>query len=81
MELIQTAVHEAAHAVIAHALGLATKSLALTHHEADQTGALGTAEGSRPDVGYGHANEQERQLAMRDECIPACATPSSSRVV
>jgi ATP-dependent Zn protease len=80
MDLIQTAVHEAAHAVIAHALGLATKSLALTHHEADQTGVLGTAEGPRPDFGYDHASLQSRQRAMRDECVAACAGLAAEHV-
>jgi len=80
MELRQTAIHEAAHAVIAHVLGLACKSIALTHDAVDDTGAFGLAVGPNPIYGYRGTSRSERSANARDECVACCAGLAAEHV-
>jgi ATP-dependent Zn protease len=80
MNIEQTAIHEAGHVVVAHALGLACKDAALTHELVDETGAYGYAEGPNPRFGYHVENERERQAIMRDAAIACCAGLAAEHV-
>jgi ATP-dependent Zn protease len=80
MELKQIAIHEAGHVVVAYALGLAVKEVALTHEAADDTGLYGYAIGPNPVHGYNHDSRRECREAVRDECIVCCAGLAAENV-
>lgn len=80
MDLHQTAVHEAGHVVVAYALGLACKEVALTHDDVEETGQYGRAVGPNPQYGYGHGSQREQQETMRLECVACCAGLAAEHV-
>src|SRR5262245_36711968 len=80
MKLKQTAIHEAGHVVVGHALGLAVKAVALTHHEVDKTGIYGLATGPNPMYGYDYSTERDRQEGMKAEAVTCCAGLAAEHV-
>jgi hypothetical protein len=80
VDLMQTTIHESAHAVIAHALGLHKHDIALTHDDAGETGIFGYATGPNPSFGDGCSSETERQLTLRAQCVACCAGLAAEHV-
>lgn len=73
MELIETAIHEAGHVVVAYVLGLACNGVALTHEEAEETGSYGHVTRPNPAFGYEISSERDRRAVLRKQCISCCA--------
>src|SRR5262245_41682805 len=80
MELRQTAIHEAGHAVVAYVLGLGCKDMALTHDEVEETGAYAYVRGPNPLYGYEGTSRSERQATMRAACVACCAGLAAEHV-
>lgn len=76
----QTAIHEAGHVVVEHALGLALHEVVMTHDIVEQTGDYGYCTSPNPAFGYEHASRRERRATVRAAAIGCLAGLAAEHV-